>query len=387
MKRQSKKHENFQESFLYTIKDNALRYVFMSVVLLNLSLENEFENSPMNFLFFDNHSETNEIILINAFMLSCFFFLQNPLQLKRDQSRSFTLVLKKITGFCAVLERDEMEEFKLYRKKPNAISFGRLYTAKMVVPFDNKKRTIRVWVPDCYDENDTATRYPTLYMCDGQNMVDEYTTAYGEWNLDEVAERLIFKGARPFLLVGVDCPCGEMERASEMAVPGIFRSSMKDLANYDLKGEVYVDFFFNTLKPRIDRMFHTDPRKEYTGFGGSSMGGLMSFYGFVRHREKIGFCLCFSPGFCIYRKPEFQAAIKAWNPDPKEYGMIYLYSGGKGFERIFPRPTEFVYKHLLSKGFSRDQTAFVYDSNAIHHESAWNQYAYGALKFWLDSLK
>lgn len=279
-----------------------------------------------------------------------------------------------------------MPGFKLYRKHPNAISFGRLYTDRVVVPFDEKKRTVRVWVPNGYNPNDSETRYPVLYMCDGQNIVDKYTTKYGEWNLDEVAERLIKKGVRPFLIVGLDCPEDERARSLEMALPGKFKRFVGLGEGESVSGDAFVDYVFKTLKPRIDKEFHTDPSRECTGFGGSSMGGLISFYGAVKHRDIVGFNLCFSPAFCIYYDDDVKEKTSRWAPEPEGYGKFYFYSGGKGFERRFAHPTERMYRHLKKNGFGPDRVAFVYDSNAIHHEDDWNVYSEKALRFWLDDL-
>ena len=72
--------------------------------------------------------------------------------------------------------------FKLYTKKPNDITWGNLYTMEVVLPvLEQKKRTVRVFLPEGYSTN---KKYPVLYMADGQNIVDKYTTASGAWDID-----------------------------------------------------------------------------------------------------------------------------------------------------------------------------------------------------------
>src|SRR6476469_6963786 len=53
------------------------------------------------------------------------------------------------------------------------------------------ERTLRIWLPPGYDSTGQR-RYPVLYFLDGQNAFDTCTGFQGhEWNLDEVATRLI----------------------------------------------------------------------------------------------------------------------------------------------------------------------------------------------------
>ena len=67
-------------------------------------------------------------------------------------------------------------------------------------------RTIRVWLPPGYDEGDGQTRFPVLYLQDGQNCFDRATSAYGsEWQVDETLTRLIGDGSvPPLIVVGID---------------------------------------------------------------------------------------------------------------------------------------------------------------------------------------
>src|SRR5512147_752028 len=66
-------------------------------------------------------------------------------------------------------------------------------------------RLVRVWLPSDYDDSG-ATRYPVLYLNDGQNLF-EPVTAFGgvDWQAGEAARQLIAEGRiPPLILVGVD---------------------------------------------------------------------------------------------------------------------------------------------------------------------------------------
>ena len=65
---------------------------------------------------------------------------------------------------------------------------------KFKSPQLGNERTLRIYLPPSYG-SDTKRRYPVLYMHDGQNLFDAKTAAYGtEWNIDEVADRLVRQG-------------------------------------------------------------------------------------------------------------------------------------------------------------------------------------------------
>jgi predicted alpha/beta superfamily hydrolase len=60
-------------------------------------------------------------------------------------------------------------------------------------------------------------------------------------------------------------------------------------------GDRYLDFLTETVKPAIDRQFRSRPGRAHTGLAGSSMGGLLSLYGFFRPASVFGFVGVLSP--------------------------------------------------------------------------------------------
>ena len=70
------------------------------------------------------------------------------------------------------------------------------------VPELNRYRTIRVWTPSSYDK---SIKYTVIYMHDGQNLFDDYTSFAGEWGVDETIEDLIHNNiTNGFIVVGID---------------------------------------------------------------------------------------------------------------------------------------------------------------------------------------
>jgi predicted alpha/beta superfamily hydrolase len=134
------------------------------------------------------------------------------------------------------------------------------------------RRDVLVYLPPGYRRL-SGRRYPVLYLHDGQNVFDA-ATAFGgvEWRVDETAQELIrSKLIEPLIIVAV-ANTGE-DRIHEYAPtparidPPKRKRSKGSLLNYG-------HFLVGELKPFIDRKYRTKREAEFTGLGGSSLGGL-----------------------------------------------------------------------------------------------------------------
>ncbi len=132
-------------------------------------------------------------------------------------------------------------------------------------------RTRRVWLylPPDYATSNHA--YPVLYLHDGQNVFDAATSFAGEWGVDETLDSLHAADDPGVIVVAVDN--GGAHRMDEYQP---WRST--DVRFGGGEGARYVDFIVQTLKPYIDARFRTRPDRVNTGIGGSSLGGIISFY-------------------------------------------------------------------------------------------------------------
>jgi len=134
------------------------------------------------------------------------------------------------------------------------------------------RRDVLVYLPKGYRRSRTR-RYPVLYLHDGQNVFDAATSFAGvEWGADETAQRLTVANLiEPVIIVAV-ANTGE-DRIHEYAPTA---ASLDPLKRLQSKGSlrVYGRFLIEELKPFIDRKYRTRREPEYTGLGGSSLGGL-----------------------------------------------------------------------------------------------------------------
>lgn len=275
-------------------------------------------------------------------------------------------------------------EFSLWTKEPNTIyQGGHLFVKEFDFDTKNrfKKRLVRVYLPSNYEFDNPNKRFKVIYMLDGKNIFDDYTSFVGEWGFDEEMEDMIIDGEiEGYIVVGIDAPNDGDDRTLEMSPENIhFKKEIthKDNIGYGTK---LGDFIFKVVKPEVDALFHTRKEKENTIIGGSSMGGISSFYLALFYNEYVGSVLAYSPAFFLYVHEEFKKLLDSKISNVK-LDKIYLYTGGTGFEAVFIKDTFYVYNYLKEHGYNDNQVKLVYLKEAEHNEKAWNKYIKDALRF------
>jgi len=134
------------------------------------------------------------------------------------------------------------------------------------------RRDVLVYLPPGYRRFSTR-RYPVLYLHDGQNVFDAATSFGGvEWGVDEAAQRLIRQKLMEPLIIVAIANTGE-DRIHEYApTPARLDPPKRKRSKGLLRS--YGRFLTEELKPFIDRKYRTKREAEFTGLGGSSLGGL-----------------------------------------------------------------------------------------------------------------
>lgn len=177
------------------------------------------------------------------------------------------------------------DNFAPVEKKHTASAQVHIISEKFYMPQLGRQRRIWIYLPKDYET--AKKKYPVIYMHDGQNLFDEYTSGYGEWGIDELMDQIPAK--EQCIIVGIDHG-------------GDYRITEYD--PYDSKygkgrGDDYTQFLVKTLKPYIDTHYRTIKDAKHTTIAGSSMGGLISMYAAVKHPDVFGNAGVFSPAFWI----------------------------------------------------------------------------------------
>ncbi|GAA3996281.1 alpha/beta hydrolase-fold protein [Hymenobacter fastidiosus] len=188
----------------------------------------------------------------------------------------------------------------------------RVMSTSFAIPQLGRTRRVWLYLPEGYLANPTS-RYPVLYMHDGQNVFDACTSFSGEWGVDETLKQLQQQGldATGCIVVAIDNGGGQ--RLNEY-------SPWNNPQYGGGQGDQYVDFLVQTLKPYIDTNYRTLTGREYTGIAGSSMGGLISTYAALKYPSVFSKVGVFSPAFWFAEQPLFQYVQQhPANPDTKFY--------------------------------------------------------------------
>jgi predicted alpha/beta superfamily hydrolase len=238
-----------------------------------------------------------------------------------------------------------------------------LIKAQVHSPQLHNERHILVWLPETYERS--TRRYPVLYMQDGQNLFDAYTSFAGEWRVDETMVLLADEGYEA-IIVGI--PNNENRLLEYSPYPD------QRLRVKQGKGDQYLQFITDTLKPLIDKDFRTLPNRESTGIAGSSMGGLISLYGFLRRSDVFGFGAALSPSYWFGHRAIFQTVDQLHHVN----GKLYLDIGGEETSGGSRRSKDNYYllavrelsEHLAPK-LPTGNLHYVEDVHGRHNESDW----------------
>ncbi len=248
----------------------------------------------------------------------------------------------------------------------------------------HNRRDILVYLPPSYHRSDN--HYPVIYMQDGQNLFDNATSYAGEWGVDETMEMLGYEEGLEAIIVGV--PNSGAHRLDEYA-------PFRDRRMGGGRGDDYLRFLTETVKPQIDTHFRTLPTRRHTGLMGSSLGGLIALYGFFRFPAAFGFAGVMSPSLWFAGEAIFDyVAHAAYHP-----GKLYLDAGTRELgenpnsgllhrataSRRYYASVRRMKSSLVRKGYRplRD-LMHVEEKWAGHSESSWGRRLAPALRFLLS---
>jgi predicted alpha/beta superfamily hydrolase len=240
-------------------------------------------------------------------------------------------------------------------------------------------RNVLVYTPPGYDENGDH-RYPVLYMHDGQNLMNP-ADAFGGvvWGVDRTAQELILAGEiEPLIIVGV---YNAGEKRIDEYTP--VRSDVGRMRGRGGKADQYGRMIIEELKPFIDREYRTKPEREFTGLGGSSLGGLASFYLGFKRPDVFSRLAVMSPSVWWANNQIIREVAR--NPERIPL-RIWLDIGKREGTRI-KHQVRALKEMLLANGWQQNlDFAYAEFPDARHEESAWAARFGDVLKFLYPKL-
>jgi predicted alpha/beta superfamily hydrolase len=246
------------------------------------------------------------------------------------------------------------------------------------------RRDVDVYLPDSYRGG--SRHYPVVYVQDGQNLSDPEKAFAGTWQIERTLDELA-------------------ARDLEAIVVGIHHAGRRRLLEYSPypdrrhgggDADLYLAFLVDTLKPRVDRFFRTHRERDATAILGSSMGGLLSLYGFFRYPSVFGRAGVMSPSIWYGQAAILDFIGEAQTPT----GRLYVDVGtAEGAGTL--RDTRRLGRLLVRKGFRRERRGpgrrasasrrasyravlrYLEDQGGRHSEADWARRVGPALEFLL----
>jgi predicted alpha/beta superfamily hydrolase len=233
------------------------------------------------------------------------------------------------------------------------------------------ERDLIIYLPPGYDEQPNR-RFPILYLQDGQNLFDSATSFIpGKyWHVGETADHFIGTGAiQPLIIVGIYNLGKRRLREYTPTRSGRLGGG---------KADRYLRMITEELRRYMESNFRVLPDAWHTGFGGSSLGGLLALYAGLRYPQVFGQVAALSPSVWWDRGWIHRFAAQAEvHPRPR----IWLDIGTREGPRIVPSVERFR-DVLYGRGWSRDRDLhFEIIEGGEHNEDAWAGRVGGFLQF------
>ena len=305
-----------------------------------------------------------------------------------NQQYFFSIYKNKSDSFE---ERDYFNKNISFDRKPISIlrtrdsKYGSIQYLPRLEPNSENitKRNINIYLPPQYFKN-IETRYPVIYMQDGQQIWDSKSCSHGGWKMDTITNNLINNGdIEPVIIVGI---WNSPKRDDEyMGWSEYHRNNQKEVKkNEDDKELVkqialdYEDYINNIIKPYVDSNFRTKPEKEYTAIGGASSGAMISLYMGFKYSNIYSKVIALSGGFDYY------IDITKFDFYKKESGLkIYLDCGNSDLDaKLLPATIILKDSLINSLDFTENDNLLYYlEEKSGHNEREWSKRVEKFLKF------
>lgn len=172
----------------------------------------------------------------------------------------------------------EVENWKDSFGKHTVTGNVHLLSAKFPYPQFDATKKIYIYLPPDYETS--GKRYSVVYMHDGVFNFDSwFDQNYGEIEIDETMESFYAQRKEVSIVVAIASTNRSMEYTP---YPNYIEGMFDEVGG---SADLYLDFLVNRLKPYVDGHYRTKPDRNNTALIGSSLGGLVSFYGGLKYEN------------------------------------------------------------------------------------------------------
>jgi predicted alpha/beta superfamily hydrolase len=236
--------------------------------------------------------------------------------------------------------------------------------------FLRNQRDLVVYTPPGYADQ-TARRFPVLYLQDGQNLFDGATSFIPgqDWHVGRTADAAIDdRAVEPLIIVGIYNTRARVSEYTPTHVPKLGGG----------RADRYAKFLIEEVKPFVEREYRVLTGSLHAGIGGSSLGGLVSLYLGLKHSAIFGKIAALSPSVW-WNQLFIHRFVKALRVERRP--RIWLDIGTREGARMVEDVERFR-DLLLQRGWRLEQ-GLHYErvEGAEHNEIAWAQRVRPFLEF------
>jgi len=199
----------------------------------------------------------------------------------------------------AFLGYEAFDAYRQYKKKKEHEAYvaGLVDTSSPTVSvlkdvidigYRNAKKTLHVYVPPTYDQ-DTTTKYPVIYLMDGESSFNDLQNESPEWQVDEVINEASKNGKQTAIVIGIN----QDDKRNEEYTPFVIEDTP------DAHGKEYGEWVTTDLKEWVDSNYRTKTDAPSTSIGGISRSGMMAYYLIMAHPDVFGNALIQSPSMWV----------------------------------------------------------------------------------------
>ena len=174
------------------------------------------------------------------------------------------------------------------------------------------------------------------------------------------------RSKKELIVVGVECNHEGNRRIVEYSPMSFENATLGKIRG---KGNVYMNWLVNTLKPYIDANYRTLSDRTNTILAGSSMGGLMALYGACVYNHVFQRAACLSPSLWVSPGKVLEliarAHIRRDTCIYMDYGSLEIFNHASNAEALIST------SHLLLT--KRVNLAFRIVPGGTHSEASWQQ--------------
>jgi predicted alpha/beta superfamily hydrolase len=183
------------------------------------------------------------------------------------------------------------------------------------------------------------------------------------WGVDKTAQQLILAGEiEPLIIVGIYNSGKRIDEYTPV------KSNVGRMKGHGGQADFYGRMIIEDLKPFIDEKYLTKPEREFTGLGGSSLGGLVSLYLGFKRPDVFSRLAVMSPAVWWANNQIIREIAAAGERLPLR---IWLDIGKKEGSRI-KHQVRALKEILLANGWQTGlDFAYLEIPEARHDESAW----------------